>query len=159
MLSALQAQAVGPIEGDSSITVLEADEPRVGTVVAHNGDDGEIIRGRGALSFRIGDFLRGADTEQMRLTAEGNVGIGISHPQVRLDVDGLMRASQGIVFPDGTVQYSAASKTLGAKSGRFGQAGDIKSDNQVESPAATTQNFIAKFMNNAGALEDSVIFE
>jgi hypothetical protein len=57
----------------------------------------------------------------MRLTADGNVGIGITNPQVRLEVDGLIRASQGIVFPDGTTQYSAASKTLGAKSTMPGQ--------------------------------------
>src|SRR5262249_14607100 len=84
---------------------------------------------------------------------------GLTHPQVKLDVDGLIRSTQGIVFADGTVQYSAASKTLGARSGRLGQVADTKHDFQVESPGATSQNFIAKFMNNAGALEDSSIFE
>src|SRR5262245_21472376 len=158
-MTAQQSQAIGPIEENASLTVLTEDDNHTTTVVAHNGEEGQIIRGRGALSFRIGDFFSGKDTEQMRLTADGNVGIGITHPQVRLDVDGLIRGSQGIVFPDGTVQYSAASKTLGAKSGRFGQANGTEKGDQVESPAATTQNFIAKFMNNSGALEDSVIFE
>src|SRR5262245_38637703 len=128
MLSAQQAQAVGPIEGDPGITVLEDDEPQTTTVIAHNGEEGQIVRGRGALSFRIGDFFKGTDSEQMRLSTEGNLGIGIAHPQVRLDVDGLIRSSQGIVFPDGTVQFSAASRTLGARSSRSGHMPGAKQD-------------------------------
>jgi hypothetical protein len=77
-------------------------------VIAHNGEEGQITRGRGALSFRVGDFFSGKDTEQMRLTAEGNLGIGITNPRARLDVDGLIRAGQGIMFPDGTIQTTAA---------------------------------------------------
>src|SRR5262249_21454018 len=142
-LNAQQAQAVGPIEDDSGITVVVEDEPKTSTVIAHNGEDGQITRGRGALSFRIGDFFSGKDTEQMRLTAEGNLGIGLTHPKVKLDVDGLTGGRLGIVFPDGTFQYSAASKTLGARSGRLDQVADTIHDFQVESPAATTQNFIA----------------
>jgi len=29
------------------------------TVIAHDGKDGQLTRGRGALSFRIGDFFSG----------------------------------------------------------------------------------------------------
>src|SRR5439155_3718815 len=91
-------------------------------VIAHDGTDGQMVRGRGALSFRIGDFFSGKDAEQMRLTPQGNLGIGITNPAVRLDVDGLIRASQGIVFPDGSIQYSASRKTFGAESLRPGQS-------------------------------------
>src|SRR5262249_8169509 len=132
-ISAQQAQSIRPVEENASLTVLKEDDNRTTTIVAHNGEEGQITRGRGALSFRIGDFFSGKDTEQMRLTAEGNLGIGLTHPQVKLDVDGLIRSTQGIVFADGTVQYSAASKTLGARSGRLGQVGDTKHDFQVES--------------------------
>src|SRR5262249_4958071 len=111
-----QAQAIGPLEENASLVVLREDDVKTPTVVAHNGEEGQITRGRGALSFRIGDFFTGKDTEQMRLTTEGNLGIGITHPTARLDVDGLIKSSQGIVFPDGTIQYSASSKTLGARS-------------------------------------------
>ena len=52
----------------------------------------------------------------MRLTEEGYLGIGITNPKVKLDVDGLIRASQGIVFPDGSIQFSAARKTFGLDS-------------------------------------------
>jgi hypothetical protein len=103
-----QAQAVGPMEEGSSLTVLKENEPQTTTVIAHDGEDGQITRGRGALLFRIGDFFRGADIERMRLTSEGNLGIGITRPFVKLDVDGFIRASGGIVFPDGSIQSEAA---------------------------------------------------
>ncbi|HMG35909.1 MAG TPA: hypothetical protein VKM94_18385 [Blastocatellia bacterium] len=103
-----QSQAIGPVEENASLTVLKEGETQTGTVIAHDGTDGQLIRRRGALSFRIGDFFSGKDTEQMRLTEEGNLGIGISHPQLRLDVDGMIRASKGILFPDGTIQTTAA---------------------------------------------------
>src|SRR5713101_3810366 len=121
-LTAQQIQAVGPLETDASLTVVKQDENQTATVIAHDGTDGQIIRGKGALSFRIGDFFTGKDAEQMRLTPEGNLGIGITNPVVRLDVDGLIRASQGIVFPDGSIQYSASRKTFGPESLRPGQS-------------------------------------
>src|SRR6266571_1497866 len=108
-ITAQQSQAIGPIEENASLTVLKEDDNQATTVVAHNGEEGQIIRGRGALSFRIGDFFSGKDAEQMRLTAEGNLGIGIAHPQARLDVDGLIRTTQGIIFPDGSIQTTAAT--------------------------------------------------
>ena len=107
-MTSQQSQAIGPIEENASLIMLIEDENQTATVIAHNGEDGQIARGRGALSFRIGDFFGGKDIEQMRLTAEGNLGVGITHPQVRLDVDGFIRASQGIMFPDGTIQTTAA---------------------------------------------------
>ena len=123
-MTAQQSEAVGPVEENASLMVLKEDETQTGTVIAHNGTEGQLIRGQGALSFRLGDFYSGKDREQMRLTEEGNLGIGITNPQVRLDVDGVIRASQGIIFPDGTTQYSAASKTLGAKSTMPDQVSD-----------------------------------
>src|SRR5262249_43754288 len=143
-----QAEAIGPVEENASLTILTEGESQTATIISHNGIEGQITRGRGALSFRIGDFYSGKDTEQMRLTAEGNLGIGITHPQAKLDVDGLIRASQGIIFPDGTVQYSASSKTLGAKSARSAlNSGEGKEGAQAEIPEATTTSFIPKFLN------------
>ena len=58
-LGAAQQQAVGPIEENSSLTILKGDEAEATTVLANNGKDGQIIRDRGALSFRLGDFFSG----------------------------------------------------------------------------------------------------
>jgi hypothetical protein len=170
-MTAQQVQAIGPIEENASLTVLKEDDNQTTTVIAHNGEDGLITRGRGALSFRIGDFFSGKDIEQMRLTPEGNLGIGITHPLVRLDVDGLVRASQGIVFPDGSIQYSAATKTFGAKSslpdpsfqslhsksGKKGSGGQ----EHIEADGTGTQNFVAKWgeTGGAGTLQNSSIFD
>jgi hypothetical protein len=49
--------------------------------------------------------------ERMRITGEGNVGIGIKTPSYKLDVAGLINTSEGIRFPDGTIQTSASSSS------------------------------------------------
>ena len=120
-MTAQQIAAIGPVEENSSFSVLGEDGSQTTTVIAHNGDEGLITRGRGALTFRIGDFFRSKDIEQMRLTPEGNLGIGLTNPQAKLDVDGMIRTNQGIVFPDGSIQFSAARKTFGDASIKPGQ--------------------------------------
>ena len=47
-------------------------------MIANDGTNGQMIRGRGALTFRLGNFFSGIDTEQMRLTEAGDLGIGTS---------------------------------------------------------------------------------
>src|SRR6266550_6582658 len=94
-LTPLQTQAVGPIEQDVALKVIEAGPTEAATVVAHDGKDGQLSRTRGALTFRVGDFFTGNDKEQMRLTEEGNLGIGTKKPQAKLDVAGTIRAREG----------------------------------------------------------------
>ena len=101
-LTGAQQQAVGPIEENGALTILKAGEAEATTVLANNGKEGQMIRDRGALTFRIGDFFSGNDTEQMRLTEEGNLGVGTSKPKFKLDVAGAVRARQGFVFNDGS---------------------------------------------------------
>ncbi|HEY3134535.1 MAG TPA: hypothetical protein VGL29_00660, partial [Blastocatellia bacterium] len=102
-------QQIGAIEPDKSLAPVSVGNAPAVTLAAHDGTDGTLVSTRGGLSFRLGDFFGGLDRELMRLTPEGNLGIGITHPQAKLDVDGLIRTTQGIVFPDGTIQTSAAT--------------------------------------------------
>lgn len=63
------------------------------------------------LTYGIGDlsiYAQGLD-ERVRVTQSGNVGIGTSAPATKLDVAGQVRSSTGgFVFPDGTIQTTAA---------------------------------------------------
>ncbi len=143
-LSAPQSQAIGPVEENSSWTVVSENENHTPTVIAHDGTDGQIIRGRGALSFRLGDFFSGRDQEQMRLTEAGDLGIGTADPKSKLDVAGTIRAERFIIsrpIPDtafktnGTAQSSLIDSTLVSGIG--------------------TQNQLPKWTDNSGTLGDS----
>ena len=81
---------------------------RSATLLGHDGRGGLLVSGSGGLSFRLGDFFEGQDVERMRLTEQGNLGIGVETPRARLDVGGVIRTSEGIRFPDGTLQTTAA---------------------------------------------------
>jgi hypothetical protein len=150
-MTAQQTEAVGPIEENASLLVLKEDERQTPTVIAHNGEDGQITRGRGALSFRIGDFFSGKDTEQMRLTEEGNLGIGTSEPKLKLDVAGMIGAREGLMFSDGSTLSVNRKGVL---------THTTASGNVAPSAAGTgTQNRLAKWTDNSGTLGDSGITE
>jgi hypothetical protein len=150
-LTAAQQQAVGPIEESSALTILKGDEGQPITVVANDGKDGQIVRERGALSFRLGDFFSGNDKEQMRLTEEGNLGIGTAKPKARLDVAGMIRAREGFMFSDGSRLNlnDNGALTLTNSNG-----------NVVPNVGGTgTQGRLAKWTDNAGTLGDSIVQE
>jgi hypothetical protein len=170
-LNAQQAQAIGPLEADASLTVLKAGEAVNGIVLAHNGEEAQISRGQGPLTFRIGDFFSGKDSEQMRLTHDGKLGIGVADPQAKLDVAGAIRTSEGIVFPDGTMQttaYVASGRSLSARSrslrdaqGRSVVEQDKPGSAEQEARLAPegTFNRLAKFANDGVSLVDSAIID
>src|SRR6266705_2095649 len=150
-LSPQQSQAIGPMEENSSWTVLSKNENQTSTVIAHDGTDGQITRGRGALSFRVGDFFSGNDTEQMRLNEEGNLGIGTAKPEFKLDVAGTIRARQGFVFNDGSslnvndkgiLTHTSPDGTVTPNVGGIGSQGRL-----------------AKWTDNSGTLGDSVALD
>jgi endosialidase-like protein len=152
-VTAQQSQAIGPVEENASWIVLNEDEKQTTTVIAHNGTEGQITRGRGALTFRIGDFFSGKDTEQMRLTAEGNLGIGTSDPQVKLDVAGMIGAREGVMFSDGsTLRVNKKGVLTHSKGG-----GDVS----ISAAGTGTLNRLAKWTETGGAglLGDSVVTE
>ena len=153
-LNPVQAQALGVNEADTPVRILGDEQSLAANVLAHDGSDGQITRTRGAFSFRLGDFFTARDTEQMRLTEEGNLGVGTTKPRARLDVAGDIRASgflqatRGIQFADGTVQTTALS-------GRTDSDGNI-----IPSVAGTgTTNQITKWTDTVGTLGDSTITE
>jgi hypothetical protein len=159
-LSVAQQQALGPVEENATLTILKTGEAQAATVVANNGNDGLIIRDHGALSFRLGDFFRGKDTEQMRLTEEGNLGIGTDKPQAKLDVAGVVRTSEGIEFASGTDATGGTKVTKLTTTATGGLQQTLANGTVVPNVAGTgTQNVIAKWTDNSGTLGDSLISE
>jgi hypothetical protein len=151
-LSLRQAQVAGPIEGeDQGLAVMPAEEAQPVTVLAHTGEEAQLARSRGALSFRVGDFFSGNDKEQMRLTEDGRLGIGNDNPQATLDVAGTIRAGDGILFADGTVLKSASE--IGA-----GGTGAARNNTATTNLAGTgTANRVVKWADSSGTLIDSAL--
>jgi hypothetical protein len=107
--------SIEPRAGTEGLTIVGTGEngPKI-TMLTHDDKNGAIVNTSGDLIFRFGKFFAGSDTEKMRLTADGNLGIGTDKPQTQLDVNGLIRTSKGIMFSDGTILTTAAgSQTTG----------------------------------------------
>jgi hypothetical protein len=98
-------------EEQETMTILRDDEELPMIQLLHDGESGRIVSGKGGLSFGIGNAYAGKDVEYVRLTADGNLGIGVAEPQAKLDVGGYIRA-QGIIFPDGRLQSTASSGSV-----------------------------------------------
>lgn len=110
--------SIEPGAGNDGLTAVGTGEsgPKI-TVLAHDEKNGAIVNTGGDLSFRFGEFFAGKDSERMRLTAGGRLGIGTDKPQAPLDVIGLIRTSEGIMFPDGTILTTAGGDAVTGKSG------------------------------------------
>lgn len=155
-LKARYAQALassGQASGDAAAASKKA---QAVTVTAHDGRDGQVTSTTGALTFRTGDVFAGRDREQMRITPEGQVGIGTDNPTATLDVAGTIRARGGIQFDDGTVLNSAS--VAGVKTAvvaATASSGGVTAN----ATGAGTSGRLAKWTDNAGTLGDSAISE
>jgi hypothetical protein len=56
----------------------------------------------------------------------GKLGIGVTDPQAKLDVAGLIRTNEGLVFPDGSVQTTAYVASGRSLSKRVGMQRDVQ---------------------------------
>ncbi|GIV28883.1 MAG: hypothetical protein KatS3mg027_2697 [Bacteroidia bacterium] len=74
----------------------------IGNVTANN-----FLGTINASNVSSGQF--GANTGGGNYYFMGNVGIGTTTPAYKLDVNGQIRTTSGIVFPDGTIQVTAAT--------------------------------------------------
>ena len=150
-LSLAQQQTIGPVEGNAALTILRPSEAEAITAVTHDGTDGQLTSTKGALTFRTGDLFSGEDKEQLRLTEEGNLGIGTSQPKAKLDVTGTIRAERFVVVKP----RLANGEQTSADTQATGPGDSI----QPLTSGTGTQNRVAKWIDNTGTLGDSVITE
>ena len=108
-------------DGDNAVSILREGKERAVVVTAHDGTDGQVSSTTGALTFRTGNVFANQDSEQLRITPEGRVGIGTKTPEATLDVAGTIKARGGIQFEDGSVISSA--KDVSPNKDASGQAG------------------------------------
>ncbi len=92
---------------DDTISILRDGKERAVVVTGHDGAEAQISSTSGPLTFRTGNVFSNQESEQMRITPEGRVGIGTKTPETTLDVAGKIKARDGIEFADGTVLSSA----------------------------------------------------
>ena len=158
------AQGVKLAGPAASVTVLDGVDTQAATIATHDGREGQLTSTAGALTLRTGDVLKGGDTERVRVTEDGKVGIGTDKPEAALDVAGTIRARGGVVFEDGSVLKSAAG--VGSRKGASAAAaaGDGKeagADATASAAGTGTTNRLAKWVETGGAgtLGDSAITE
>jgi hypothetical protein len=131
------------------------------TTIGNDGNNGQVVNTRGALTFRSGDFFGGKDKEMMRLTPEGYLGIGTSKPEFKLDVAGAIRAQEGFIFRDGSTLNvnNQGGLTLTTTNGKDALA--VAGGGSVTPSIAGTGtvNRIAKWTPDSNTLGDSGITE
>jgi hypothetical protein len=102
--TANEEPAAAASDEQESLTILRADKGAPFTLVSHDGREGWVESASGGLSFYAGSLSRiGDSVPHLRITPEGNLGIGVADPAAKLDVAGRIRASEGFQFSDGTI--------------------------------------------------------
>lgn len=156
-------ESVEVVEPDRSLARVTDPPDNALTLIGTDGKNGQIVNTRGALTFRFGDFFGGKDKELMRLTEEGNLGIGIARPEFKLDVAGAIRAREGFIFNDGS-SLNVNDKGALTLISNGKDPLTLTNGGGTVTPSATgtgTQNYIAKWAETGGAgtLQNSGIFE
>ncbi|HEX8136323.1 MAG TPA: tail fiber domain-containing protein [Pyrinomonadaceae bacterium] len=152
-----QSQKIVSAGSDTALTIVRENNARALTLTAHDGQDGQVTSTSGGLTFRTGDALTNQAKERVRITPEGQVGIGTDSPEATLDVAGTIRARKGIVFADGTVLTTAPK----AES-RLSTISTTTTPGQgltTNTTGAGTPNRLTKWTDSIGSLGDSIISE
>lgn len=153
------SQKIEAVDDDGSLTILRDGKERSLVISAHDGRDGQVTSTSGALTLRTGDVLTGKEKEQMRITPEGNVGIGTDKPQATLDVAGTIR-TRGIQFEDGTVLKTAANMGTTTNLATTVTAAGSSSGTALAPMAGTgTANALTKWVDASGTAGDSLLSE
>ena len=134
--------SIGPNLSEEKITLWESatGSGRVGIGIAANDFQNFIGPTTNSFTFRRGGYN---GTELLRIMGTGNVGIGTNSPSQKLDVAGVVKASGGFMFADGTVMTTAASASS-SSSGGTSSATDL-------TLAAGTSGSGSILMNTSGA--------
>jgi len=77
-------------------------------LISHIGSGGPYS---GQIGYTGEGFKFYTDTTRMLISPTGNVGIGTTIPAEKLEVAGYIKTSQGIKFPDNTIQTTAATNS------------------------------------------------
>ncbi|HEU4596287.1 MAG TPA: tail fiber domain-containing protein [Pyrinomonadaceae bacterium] len=149
-LSGAQAQAVKS-EDEGAVAVLHEGTGAAATVTTHDGSDGQVTSTSGALTLRTGDVFTGQDKEHVRITPEGQVGIGTDKPEATLDVAGTIRARGGIVFEDGSVLSSASG--VSRTTALVAETGGVKTPGTTAEASGTgTTGNLVKWVDGPNAV-------
>jgi hypothetical protein len=157
-LSGPQAAAVKASDDEGAVAVLNESAPQAATVTAHDGSEGQVTSTSGALTLRTGDVFSGKDKEHVRITPEGQVGIGTDKPEATLDVAGTIRARGGIVFEDGSVLSSASG--VSRTTALVAETGGSKTPPTANASGTGTTGNIIKWVDGpTGVMGNSVMAE
>ncbi|MFH1561837.1 MAG: DUF1566 domain-containing protein [Nitrospirota bacterium] len=103
----------GYLGGDGNHSTNEWIDWSIGNCVPFSGAVTDDL----VFSTAVGDFMNSANWhERMRITKDGNIGIGTANPTEKLTVAGTIEStSGGFKFPDGSIQTTAASSGGGGR--------------------------------------------
>jgi hypothetical protein len=118
----------------------------------HNGGGGTENEGKGQLGFwtsNTGD-AEGVPEERMTIRANGNVGIGTTAPQAKLDTrgDAVFDTGKDDTTLTGLLNYTSTQSAIDAGVAQPASTGSISASTDIAPPPGVAGDVIAKFVNS-----------